>query len=100
MEQSRAGHESRWHLFSQLPAGLFTLFVTVDSHRIAYPQPVTLETSDVILTLSSEGTLALQAAPAEKETAAGVVLSSQSVSQLPLNKRDASLPEAHLLRQF
>jgi hypothetical protein len=77
-------------LFSQLPPSLFTLFVTVASHRIAYPQPVTLETSDVILTLSSEGTLALQAAPAEKETAAGVVLSSQSVSQLPLNKRDFS----------
>ena len=77
-------------LFSQLPPDLFTLFVTVDGHRIAYPHPVTLETSDVILTLSSEGTLALQAAPAEKETAAGVVLSSQSVSQLPLNKRDVS----------
>jgi len=77
-------------LFSQLPPGLFTLFVTVDGHRIAYPHPVTLETSDVLLTLSNEGTLALQAAPAEKETAAGVVLSSQSVSQLPLNKRDFS----------
>ena len=50
----------------------------MDGHRIAYPQPVTLETSDVILTLSNEGTLALQAAPAEagKENAAGVVLSS------------------------
>jgi TonB-dependent Receptor Plug Domain/TonB dependent receptor len=76
--------------FSQLPSSSLTLFVTVEGHRIAYPQPVTLETSDVSLTLSSMGTLALQAAPAEKESAAGVVLSSQSVSQLPLNKRDFS----------
>jgi hypothetical protein len=75
-------------LFSPLPAGIFTLSVTVDGHRIAYPQPIALETNDVLLTLSNEGTLALQAAPAESET--GVVLSSHSVSALPLNKRDFS----------
>ncbi len=80
-------------VFGQLPPLIFALFVTVDGHRIAYPQPINLalsqEPPDVILTLSSEGTLALEAAPAESETG-GVVLSSHAVSGLPLNKRDFS----------
>jgi hypothetical protein len=77
-------------LFGPLPPGSFTLFVIVDSRRIAYPQPIQLTAGDVILTLSNEGKLALQTASAEEESAGGVVLSSHSVSQLPLNKRDFS----------
>jgi hypothetical protein len=77
-------------LFSQLPPSLFTLFVTVDGHRIAYPQPVSLETNNVILTLTGQGTLSLQAVVAESETTGGVALSSHAVSGLPLNKRDFS----------
>jgi TonB dependent receptor len=77
-------------LFSQLPPSLFTLFVTVDGHRIAYPRPITLETKDVILTLTDQGALSLQAVVAESETSGGVALSSHAVSGLPLNKRDFS----------
>ena len=77
-------------LFNPLPPGLFTLFVTVDGHRIAYPQAITLEAKDVLLTLTDQGALSLQAVVAEPETSGGVALSSQAVSGLPLNKRDFS----------
>jgi hypothetical protein len=77
-------------LFHPLPPGGFTLFVTVDGHRIAYPQPIDLATRDVILTLTEQAALSLQAVVAESETSGGVALSSHAVSGLPLNKRDFS----------
>ncbi len=76
--------------FSHLPPGSFTLFVTVDGHRSAYPQPIDLATRDVILTLTGQGALSLQTVVAESETSGGVALSSHAVSGLPLNKRDFS----------
>ena len=77
-------------LLSQLPPGSLTLYVTVDGHRIAYPQPIDLATRDVVLTLTDQGALSLQAVEAESETTGGVALSSHAVSGLPLNKRDFS----------
>ena len=62
----------------------------MDGHRIAYPQAITLEAKDVLLTLTDQGALSLQAVVAEPETSGGVALSSQAVSGLPLNKRDFS----------
>ncbi len=77
-------------LLSHLPPGSLSLFVTVDGHRIAYPQPIDLATSDVVLTLTDQGALLLQAVVTESETTGGVALSSHAVSGLPLNKRDFS----------
>ena len=83
--------------FDQLPPSRYALFVTVDGHRIASTQSIDLALSrettvarDVILTLNDQGALFLQAAAAEPETSGGIALSSQAVSQLPLNKRDFS----------
>ena len=83
--------------FDQLPPRRYALFVTLDGHRIASPQSIDLAPSretpvarDVILTLNDQGALSLQAPAAEPETSGGIALSSQSVSQLPLNKRDFS----------
>src|ERR1700722_5635724 len=68
--------------FSHLLPGPFTLFVTVDGHRIAYPQPIELAARDVILTLTGQGALSLQAVAEESETSGGVALSSHAVSGL------------------
>ncbi len=81
--------DGTFHL-SQLPPGSLTLFVTVDGHRIAYPQPIDLATRDVVLTLIAQGALSLQAVVTDSETTGGVALSSHAVSELPLNKRDFS----------
>ena len=69
--------------FEKLPALRYALFITVNGQRIAYPQSIDLasrkQTRDVLLTLA-----------AESEASAAVVLSSHTVSELPLNKRDFS----------
>ena len=79
-------------LFHQLPPLHFALFVTVDGRRVASPQAIDLATpqAPVLLTLTSQETLSLQPLANAQETTGGVDLSSQSVSQLPLNKRDFS----------
>jgi hypothetical protein len=69
--------------FDQLPPLRYSLFITVQGHRIAYPQEIDLasrkQARDVTLTLADES-----------EASAQVVLSSHAVSELPLNKRDFS----------
>ena len=81
--------DGAFHL-GQLPPGVLTLYVTVDGHRITYPEPIDLATSDVVLTLTDQGALSLEGVAAESETTGGVALSSHAVSGLPLNKRDFS----------
>src|SRR5580692_10466090 len=78
--------------FHQLPRLRYALFVTVDGHRIASPQSIDLASpqADVLLTLTGQGALKIEAVANEQETTGGVDLSSKSVSQLPLNKRDFS----------
>jgi hypothetical protein len=78
--------------FHQLPRLRYALFVTVDGHRIASPRSVDLASAraDVLLTLTGRGVLTMEALANEQETTGGVDLSSKSVSQLPLNKRDFS----------
>jgi len=79
-------------LFHQLPPVRFALFVTVDGRRIASPQAIDLASpqAPILLTLTSQETLLLQPLANAQETTGGVDLSSQAVSQLPLNKRDFS----------
>jgi hypothetical protein len=78
--------------FHQLPPLRYALFVTVDGHRITLPQSIDLAypQEDALLTLTSEGRVSSQALANQQETTGGVDLSSKSVSQLPLNKRDFS----------
>jgi hypothetical protein len=83
-------HPDGAFLLGHLPPGTLTLSVRIDGHRIAYSQPIDLATRDVVLTLTSQGALSLEAVAAESETTGGVALSSHAVSGLPLNKRDFS----------
>jgi Carboxypeptidase regulatory-like domain len=76
--------------FHQLTQSRYALFVTAGGHRIRYPEAIDPTTTDVILTLTDQGGITLRVAAPEAETTGGVALSSQSVSELPLNKRDFS----------
>ena len=78
--------------FHQLPRLRYALSVTVNGTRIAYPDPVDLTSPqvDVLLTLTGDAVLSVEPLANVQETTGGVELSSQSVSQLPLNKRDFS----------
>ncbi|HWT66289.1 MAG TPA: TonB-dependent receptor [Terracidiphilus sp.] len=76
-----------------LPAGEYRLTIESDGKRVEYAVPVELaaEAPAAVITLSARGeiTLATQAAAAQAATG-GEQLSSQAVSELPLNKRDFS----------
>jgi hypothetical protein len=78
--------------FHQVRRLRYTLSVTVEGHRIESSQPVDLASSqaDVLLTLTSQGTISVSPLASAQEATGGVELSSKSVSQLPLNKRDFS----------
>jgi hypothetical protein len=78
--------------FHQLQPLRYQLFVTVDGRRIAVPEGIDLGApqKDALLTLTGKETLSLQALAEQQENTGGVDLSSKSVSQLPLNKRDFS----------
>jgi len=78
--------------FHQVRRLRYTLSVTVEGHRIESSQPVDLASSqaDALLTLTSQGTISVSPLASAQEATGGVELSSNSVSQLPLNKRDFS----------
>jgi hypothetical protein len=78
--------------FHQVRRVRYTLSVTVDGHRIESSQPIDLAASqiDVLLTLTAQGTISVSPLNTAQEATGGVELSSKSVSQLPLNKRDFS----------
>ena len=78
--------------FHQLPRLRYALSVTVDGHRIALPRPVDLASPQV--GCSAHSHRCRECSPWSHCQSAGdhggVELSSKSVSQLPLNKRDFS----------
>ena len=78
--------------FHQLRRLRYTLSVTLDGHRVESSQPIDLAASqtDVLLTLTAQGTISVSPLATAQEATGGVELSSKSVSQLPLNKRDFS----------
>ena len=78
--------------FHQVRRLRYTLYVTVDGHRIESSQPIDLAAlqTDVLLTLTTQGTISVSPLATAQEATGGVELSSKSVSQLPLNKRDFS----------
>jgi hypothetical protein len=74
-----------------LPAGPYRLTVEANGHKIEYSQPIDLTPtpSPVSLTLSARGELTVAILKGQVATG-GEQLSSQAVSELPLNKRDFS----------
>ena len=78
--------------FKDIPSGIYHLSVETTDHRVHYAQPLNFATHvpKAVLTLSERGTLSMQSAESETAKSGGEQLSSSSVSELPLNKRDFS----------
>jgi hypothetical protein len=74
-----------------LPAGQYRLSMEANGRKADYAQPIDLEVAapSVALTLSSRGELTVAVLKGQAATG-GQELSSQAVSELPLNKRDFS----------
>lgn len=74
---------------SLLPVGQYRLTVHANGRRVNYAQPINLESAspEVALTLSERGELTVAVVQGQSGTG-GEELSSQAVSELPLNKRD------------
>ena len=76
---------------TSLPPGQYKLTIVDEGRTIAYAQPVLLAPGApaVVITLSNRGEIAVSAEQISGATG-GEALSSQAVSELPLNKRDFS----------
>ena len=79
-----------------LPVGQYRLTVQAKGRRVNYAQPIDIEAAElepaapsVALTLSDRGELTVAVIQSQSATG-GEELSSQAVSELPLNKRDFS----------
>ncbi len=85
-----SGADGRFRL-PALPAGQYRLVVELNGRKFDYAQSIDLDAAApaVALTLSSRGELTLAALKSQAATG-GEELSSQAVSELPLNKRDFS----------
>lgn len=72
-----------------LPASPYRLTIEANGRKVDYPQPIGLEAvaPPVSITLSDRGELAVALLQGQQATG-GEDLSSQAVSELPLNKRD------------
>ncbi len=75
-----------------LPAGQYRLSVEVGGKKIEYSQAIEVAAGApaVLLTLSARGELTVSALKEQPVATGGEELSSQAVSELPLNKRDFS----------
>ena len=76
-----------------LTAGQYKLSVSANGHTVTYSQPVNVAAVSpgaVVLTVSEQGITVGEAEQGEPRTTGGEKLSSQAVSELPLNKRDFS----------
>ena len=89
--QAEAVTDSNGRFQLALPAGKYRLTLQAGNRKIQYPQPVDVTDANpaVVLTLSSHGELTLAVLETDQSTG-GEQLSSQAVSELPLNKRDFS----------
>jgi len=76
-----------------LPVGAYRLTIEAEGRKVDSAQPIDIgaSTASAVITLSSRGELDVVALPAAAQVATGgEQLSSQAVSELPLNKRDFS----------
>jgi len=78
--------------FPDLPADTYTLEVVLSGTTYRYPTPLDLSatSSAAVLTISAQGTVAFSLQPEATAATGGEKLSSQTVSAIPLNKRDFS----------
>jgi hypothetical protein len=88
--QAITGADGQFRL-TALPAGQYRLTVEANNRKTEYAQPIDLApgAAAVALTFSVRGELTVQALKSQTGTG-GEELSSQAVSELPLNKRDFS----------
>jgi hypothetical protein len=74
-----------------IPAGQYKLSVDANHDRIQYATPIEVGTSPtVVIALSPQKTLSVTSVTDQLAATGGEALSSQTVSVLPLNKRDFS----------
>jgi hypothetical protein len=86
------GVDGRFQL-ATLPSGQYHLTVQTKTRKVGFAEPVVLTPAGapVVLTLSARGEITLSALKQKEQAATGgEELSSQAVSELPLNKRDFS----------
>ena len=85
------GSDGRFHL-AALPGGQYRLTVESGGRRIEYSETIELAAGSpvALITLSARGALTLGVFKEQPEATGGEELSSQAVSELPLNKRDFS----------
>lgn len=88
--ETRTGADGQFHL-RPMPAGSYKLTVEAEGRTIEYAQSISLQPGAPVanIEVSNRGELNVTAASQAASTG-GEALSSQSVSELPLNKRDFS----------
>jgi hypothetical protein len=76
--------------FGLIPAGQYQLSVDVNRDKIQYASPINIAgpSPTVVVTLSAQKSLSVTSVADQHPTNGGEELSSQTVSVLPLNKRD------------
>ena len=91
--QATTGDDGRF-VFTNASAGACHLSARINGRVFELPQAliINIETTPFLLTLSDQGVLTLQQQPPQSPSSSsgGEALSSSSVSELPLNKRDFS----------
>jgi hypothetical protein len=89
-EEAKTTSDGAFHL-PALPAGQYRLTVSAKGRRVTYTQAITLapQGPPVALALSDRGELTVSVVEGQSATG-GEQLASQTVSELPLNKRDFS----------
>jgi hypothetical protein len=78
--------------FELIPAGQYQLLVDANHDKIQYASPINIggPSPTVVVTLSAQKSLSVTSVADQHPTTGGEELSSQTVSVLPLNKRDFS----------
>lgn len=89
--QAITGSDGRF-LIVGLPPGRYRLRIETHGKKIDYAEPVSVaaDSAPVAIAISSRGEISVRAAQQQTAATGGEALSSQAVSELPLNKRDFS----------
>ncbi|MGA8730025.1 MAG: TonB-dependent receptor [Terracidiphilus sp.] len=90
--KAATGEDGRFQL-SALATGQYHLTVQTNNRKVGFAEPIMLTPASaaVVLTLSARGEITVSELKQKEQTATGgEELSSQAVSELPLNKRDFS----------
>ncbi len=92
MSETTTGSDGKFQL-SNLPAGQYRLTVEANGSSATYAEPIDIAPASpsMVITLSGRGEITVLALTEKAQNATGgEQLSSQAVSELPLNKRDFS----------